>query len=595
MDSRFRGNDVFLNASAKVLFTDKLLKTARVPEHRFHGAFMRFASLDTFILEEEFWQDKMGRPVANEEFFRALLRYGDFEDYRFYCDDAPHLNRVRAALERRFSREEAARVGLSLKGFFLEEVKRRSPGIMHHGDFTYYVPPLMEIRNRLDTPFAVTGITHSLDGAWMQSRLIQILLAGPQPFDAVVCTGRCAREYLQKGFEDIRKNFREAFGGELPEPPLTALIPLGVSDRAFEIRDKGACRREAGIPPERFVILSVARFSPRHKADLTPVLELLQLMRREKALPEFLLVLAGGGREGDLRFVREVVERLGLADIVRIEANIPAERKWTLYGAADIFLSMVDNYQETYGITIVEAMAQGLPVIASDFNGYKDLVEHGRTGFLIPVAASGSMEPWNGLAGILDPSLLRFHLAQKVFFEADALWDALVATAGNPRLRRDMGIRGRTGAMRRLWSAVIPLYEDLWRELDERMGRVVANGWEKSRRPSLLVPDFGHVFSHYPSGKFGGNDCLRLGTYGKKRMSEGFRPTTYENVDVMLNPECRDFVDERLGGGRHSIEDTVETACARFGFSPERVMLHLDARLKHGYGAFPSNFWKYGK
>ena len=62
-----------------------------------------------------------------------------------------------------------------------------------------------------------------------------------------------------------------------------------------------------------------------------------------------------------------------------------------LWHAADIFISLSDNVQETFGITPVEAMAAGLPVIATDWDGYRDTVRHGRDGFLIPtlMAAPG--------------------------------------------------------------------------------------------------------------------------------------------------------------------------------------------------------------
>ena len=47
-----------------------------------------------------------------------------------------------------------------------------------------------------------------------------------------------------------------------------------------------------------------------------------------------------------------------------------------------------DNLQETFGISIIEAMAAGTAaVVASDFSGYRDLVLHGKTGLLIPSLA----------------------------------------------------------------------------------------------------------------------------------------------------------------------------------------------------------------
>ena len=58
----------------------------------------------------------------------------------------------------------------------------------------------------------------------------------------------------------------------------------------------------------------------------------------------------------------------------------------TAWACADIFCSFSDNVQETFGITPVEAMAAGLPMIISDWNGYRDSVQNGVQGFLIPTA-----------------------------------------------------------------------------------------------------------------------------------------------------------------------------------------------------------------
>ncbi len=66
-----------------------------------------------------------------------------------------------------------------------------------------------------------------------------------------------------------------------------------------------------------------------------------------------------------------------------------AEASWA---AADVFVSLSDNIQESFGITPVEAMAAGLPCLVSDWDGYRDTVVHGETGFRIPdLVAAGRL------------------------------------------------------------------------------------------------------------------------------------------------------------------------------------------------------------
>ena len=60
------------------------------------------------------------------------------------------------------------------------------------------------------------------------------------------------------------------------------------------------------------------------------------------------------------------------------------ETRAAVWHAADIFSSLSDNIQETFGLVIVEALASGLPVVASNWDGYRDLVTEGETGLLVP-------------------------------------------------------------------------------------------------------------------------------------------------------------------------------------------------------------------
>src|SRR5206468_3789402 len=57
--------------------------------------------------------------------------------------------------------------------------------------------------------------------------------------------------------------------------------------------------------------------------------------------------------------------------------------RYAAWHAADVFTSLSDNIQETFGLVILEALASGLPVVASDWDGYRDLVVHDQTGYLV--------------------------------------------------------------------------------------------------------------------------------------------------------------------------------------------------------------------
>jgi len=399
-----------------------------------------------------------------------------------------------------------------------------------------------------------------------------------------VCSSKCAADLLTQAFSTIREAFAESFAGSLPAPPEMVQIPLGVSDRAFQVRDRLQCRDELGIPAHHCIMLSLARFSPRHKMDLSPLLEMIQWLRCRGRLPAFTLILAGAGKRADLELVHSMVERLQLQDCVRIEGNIPYERKTTLYSAADIFISLSDNYQETFGITILEAMSQGLPVIASDFSGYKELVDDGRTGFLIPTYGSMEQNPWDLTMGLTDPSSTRFYLAQKIAVDMTVLAQAIVELASNPGKRRDMGVRARARAMRYHWQAVIPRYEELWHELKERAVAAPLD-FKAQKSRALLAPGIKTIYSHYPTLWLEGTVGVALTPYGRERYAERFQPILYEDVNVLMDHACIDYLLEQMSARESILEELVLKAASFFGCSRMAVMFHIDWLMKHGYMA----------
>jgi D-inositol-3-phosphate glycosyltransferase len=119
-----------------------------------------------------------------------------------------------------------------------------------------------------------------------------------------------------------------------------------------------------------------------------------------------------------------------------------------LWAGADIFTSLVDNIQETFGITPVEAMAAGLPVVVSDWDGYRFTVRDGFEGFLIPTLGG----PTSGLGlNIVERHLFQItsyqsyagEVAQYTAVHIGRAGTAIAALARSPELRRKMGAAGR--------------------------------------------------------------------------------------------------------------------------------------------------------
>jgi glycosyltransferase involved in cell wall biosynthesis len=178
--------------------------------------------------------------------------------------------------------------------------------------------------------------------------------------------------------------------------------------------------------------------------------------------------------------------------LILLDGRLPQVRR-NVWHAADIFVSPVDNIQESFGLTPVEAMAAELPVVAGDWDGYRDTVRDGVEGFLAP-----SLTPPPGSAADLAASyssrgIDHDHYAgftsQAVALDVEALARALVRLADDPGLRRAMGRAGRRRARKEFdWGRIIPRYQALWVELAERRRSAAASGHLATVHPAPPIP-----------------------------------------------------------------------------------------------------------
>ena len=83
--------------------------------------------------------------------------------------------------------------------------------------------------------------------------------------------------------------------------------------------------------------------------------------------------------EGYVNILSDLINKLEIEDRVVIISDYDASHIPLYYGMADVFVSPSDNIQETFGLSVIEAMASGLPVIVSDWDGYRDTVVDGVT------------------------------------------------------------------------------------------------------------------------------------------------------------------------------------------------------------------------
>ena len=131
---------------------------------------------------------------------------------------------------------------------------------------------------------------------------------------------------------------------------------------------------------------------------------------------------------------------------------VSEEVKRQALASADVAVSLVDNAQETFGLAVAEALAAGLPLVVSDWSGYRDLVRDGIDGYLIPSAWAASAEQvsvslgWQQCTGIQGFPAIAGALAQLVKIDLAAAEIALLTVLTQPVMARGMGLRLPAGA-----------------------------------------------------------------------------------------------------------------------------------------------------
>jgi glycosyltransferase involved in cell wall biosynthesis len=241
------------------------------------------------------------------------------------------------------------------------------PAVVHtHIIGLNYAYPLML---RYHTPARVHTV-HSLAqremgvrvGAWVRMLAFRYRLSGVVPVAVA---------------DEVRASIQQMYG--YPDPPL---IPNGIpTDEYAPDPDKRVQWRQAhGIEPYATVLVHVGRFAPPKNHAL--LIEAFAQVRSDA--PLYLLLVGGGELENA---VREQVAALGLQERVRflgVRADVA-----DILRASDVFV--LSSRVEGNPMSVMEAMAAGLPVVSTAVGGVPELVREGVTGLLVPSEDAGAL------------------------------------------------------------------------------------------------------------------------------------------------------------------------------------------------------------
>jgi starch synthase len=373
--------------------------------------------------------------------------------------------------------------------------------------------------------YSLCGLTHTISSD-PALRAIGDLLTGPvQSWDAVICTSNAARSVITDLLDNTLDYYARRFGAARPPLPQFPVIPLGIHCDAFAPTDQAkargrAFRDELGIADDDVAVLYLGRVSYHAKAHPLPMYLALEQVARRTGKRIHLLT---AGRPPN-KTIAEHFRNGAKASCPSVRLawlDTHSERVRTaVRHAADIYVSLSDNIQETFGLSPVEAMAAGLPVVVSDWDGYRDTVRHGEDGFRVatwlPPEGTGLAIARDYLVGSLTYDRYVGQVSQLTNIDLKETIDALVALVGNAGLRRRMGDSGKAHASDDLdWRVIVPRYEALWRDLAERRAKDPENAaCSAGEPPAPLSPDPFAAFAVFSTDVLGRETAVGLAPGG---------------------------------------------------------------------------------
>ncbi|RAK68550.1 glycosyltransferase family 4 protein [Phenylobacterium kunshanense] len=494
----------------------------------------------------------MGRNSAGEGFLRGFLKYADVERFHFWNAFDQDQAELDALLDRlgpldrpvnwlgKADRHRLAEAG----GLYIPtpEMKTEAWARRAIGGHAY----------------SLTGVTHTIAETYIMDEIAALLLAPLEPWDALICTSDPGRRAVEALLEGVAGYVHERFGATRIPPAQLVTIPLGIHTGDFH-RDPGVRRRwreRLGIPDDAPVALHLGRFSVKTKMHPGPMGLALQESAQRLGRPVY-WIMFGGARKTEDEEAFLAAAAAACPDVrIRLAGDTLAATRDEIVSAADVFLSLSDNVQETFGLTPVEAMAAGLPCVVSDWDGYRDTVRHGVDGFRIR-----TLGPRPGLGADLAYGYALRMMGYEAYAGAAALFtavdvgdaaEALTTLFADPALRQRMGAAGQARAREVFdWRVVIPQYQALWAELARR--RAAASIQPPTENP--YRPDPFRMFAAYPSTTLSTDDEVVLS-----------RPFAEGEAAALL-----DLPAVRQTAARLPTPDEVEALTAALALAPRSV------------------------
>lgn len=449
----------------------------------------------------------MGRQAAGEGFLRAAAQ-SDASNLACHSLDAKTAEHFTEQLRQSGFKGQTTWIPLDDVSGLAEAGSLFLPG-PNLTDFAWQRLPVGQRQ------YSLCGLTHTTASHLAMTAVTDLLVAPVRSWDALICTSRAVRDTVRYLLEQQSEYLRDRLGAARFELPQLPIIPLGVhcADYEFTESQQQSAREQLGVGIDEVVILYVGRLSFHAKAHPQQMMAALGRVSQGRQLR--LLQCGWYANEPIENAFKEAAKLLCPSVAFQSVDGRDPEARRLAWAAGDIFMSLSDNIQETFGLTPIEAMAAGLPVIVSDWDGYKDTVRHGVDGFRIstmtPPAPLGADFAARYELGIDNYDFYCGIVSQLTALDYGELTEACETLIADKSLRDEMGAAGRRRAQQHFeWNEVYRQYQLLWGDLAERR-RADPDLYPPIKpRRSPSRPDPFAAFANYPSAVLSDRDTVSL-------------------------------------------------------------------------------------
>ena len=481
-----------------------------------------------------------GRRVAGESFLRGYLRHADVDEFVILSKKPEEAEPVRA-----------------LAAELRPGVPVRAAGLIRPTSITpvetvFYPSPNYAAEAWRRAPYgtgayALSGITHTTSTQAVMEGWLNLRVAPVQEWDSVICTSQAVQASVRFQLDLIDDHLKRQLEARLKPRPMLPVIPLGIhcDDFTPDPAAGRALRDRLGAAEGDVVFTTIARLTPHEKFDPLPIYLAMQAAQRKLGAGQKLhIAFCGIFREEYSRKVfvegaRRLMPDVGFA---LLDGASPEDRRQALSGA-DVFMFLIDNIQETFGLAPIEGMAAGLPLLVSDWDGMRDTVTPD-VGFRItsrtlpgPHMAQEALRYQGGIDSYVQYCSLASALTE---IDMGELTARILDLAQNPGLRRRMGAAGQARARSVYdWAQIVPQMQALWGEQAAR--RKKAASYRYPADALAIAPSPTALFGSYPTtqGGFAGQRLVARDLTGRIGPAEMMDLRDYAGVKRVFAPKAQ--------------------------------------------------------